>query len=378
MFKNNKGFTLIELLAVIVILALIVVIATMSVNKTIVRTRTTSFENSMDVAVKTAKRILADEDLTLDNDTLKSNIEYSTSDYDYELESSGSGYILKIISNENGKFKNIDFGTIDKNENYTYVKNDNGKNMIVVKIDEEADFVKLDDDTIAKIDGTFPETCNYFERKKTYNVGDKISFCNLKTGDSENFYVTKDNGDSVTAFAEYDIVEIDNDVKQAESNFRIIFAEQYKNNKVKTGTAYNYEYLGYWTNATNYKLDKPLATYGTEYPANVYDKNSKLYSYVSKYVEYVKNKFNRNIEARLITLKELEELGCVSGSCADNLEANGRTWLISSSYWTATAFDHKNIETVNGGIGLSRRVFYEFSYGTPGIRPIVTITKSEL
>ena len=165
MFKNNKGFTLIELLAVIVILALIVVIATMSVNKTIVRTRTTSFENSMDVAVKTAKRILADEDLTLDNDTLKSNIEYSTSDYDYELIKAQNDYIIIIKSKSGGKFSNIDFSTIDKNENYYYKDNENGENQIIAMIDIEGDVnnisnVKIKDITFFIFFIFSPHICN--------------------------------------------------------------------------------------------------------------------------------------------------------------------------------------------------------------------------
>lgn len=70
MIKTKKGFTLVELLAVIVILAIIMIIATQSVGKTITRSRTQAFNETMELAAKNAKRILQ-TDGTLNTELLK-------------------------------------------------------------------------------------------------------------------------------------------------------------------------------------------------------------------------------------------------------------------------------------------------------------------
>ena len=83
MKKNNKGFTLVELLAVIVILAVIMIIATQQVNDLIKKSRMSSFNDSVGVAVKTAKIFIADENLT--QARLRNGMDYSTNEYEIYL-----------------------------------------------------------------------------------------------------------------------------------------------------------------------------------------------------------------------------------------------------------------------------------------------------
>lgn len=122
MKKNNKGFTLIELLAVIVVLAIIMVIATQQVNRTIKKSRTNAFNESMQTAVKSAKLLIAEADLSTSK--LRSSLDISEADYKVYVSGGNtqSGTIV-IEATQNGKFNNVDFGLMadnDKKDNYKY------------------------------------------------------------------------------------------------------------------------------------------------------------------------------------------------------------------------------------------------------------------
>ena len=63
--------------------------------------------------------------------------------------------------------------------------------------------------TVADITNTSSSNtnkCTTFDKKDTYSVGDVIALCNNETGKSEDFYVIKDNGDTVTALAKYSLL----------------------------------------------------------------------------------------------------------------------------------------------------------------------------
>ncbi len=132
---NKKGFTLIELLAVIVVLAVIMVIATQQVNRTIKKARTNSFNETMQTVVKTAKLLIAENDLT--QESLRNDLDYS--DREYQVYVTGNGpWTVSLTATSNGKFKNIDYslmGTNDKISSYCYGKN-NHLNQISVVIND--------------------------------------------------------------------------------------------------------------------------------------------------------------------------------------------------------------------------------------------------
>ncbi len=134
MKKNNKGFTLIELLAVIVVLAVIMVIATQQINQVIKKNTADSFKSSLDMVAKQAKTYYASEGMDPSDAQLESMVDYNTSEYTIEYDSSK----ICLVAAENGKFKGIakdDFGKItfdrdkiiDKTNTYEFVAGTNPK-----------------------------------------------------------------------------------------------------------------------------------------------------------------------------------------------------------------------------------------------------------
>lgn len=140
MKKNNKGFTLVELLAVIVILAVIMIIATQQVNDLIKKSRMSSFNDSVGVAVKTAKIFIADENLT--QKRLRNGMDYSVNEYEVYLTNDAEGHYLLIgAAKEEGKFGKVRYNTdgFKASEKFCYVE-DTGDSaysrLIVVKLDK--------------------------------------------------------------------------------------------------------------------------------------------------------------------------------------------------------------------------------------------------
>ena len=216
--------------------------------------------------------------------------------------------------------------------------------------------------------------CTTFTKKDTYEVGDVIAFCNNNTGKSEDFYVIKDNGDTVTALAKYNLmvgnkVIYDDGFENVLSNTAltssdkdyglqseltkievteegtptsttlygtISFADKNESNKTDDG-----KYLGYWTNKENKELNKPLEKYGQSYPANVYD--------------------------------ELVALGCDpdEGTCTKEFMYK------DFFYWSSSARGYNDMWFVHPSGGVA---FYNIYRGsaTIGVRPVITINKSEI
>ena len=107
------------------------------------------------------------------------------------------------------------------------------------------------------------------------------------------------------------------------------------------------------------------------YPAYVYNENSYLYEYVENYKAYLISLGVTPNEARLITIEELEGLGCVrsSNSCSGAPE-----WVYSTSYWSGSAFNTDNVWDVysDGFFNVS-----SYRYGNYfGVRPVIVIDRT--
>ena len=215
-------------------------------------------------------------------------------------------------------------------------KEDLPKQTSTISLSYKLNFVQTDDKATSVSQG------NNF---KTYSVGDE--FCL----ENECFYVIKDNGTTVDALAKQNV--------NAELN-----RQDKKFNKLAFSSTI------YWKDSNGRLLSK----YGTSYPANVYDSNSLLYVPVQNYKTYLKNTLGKtSIDARLITYEELTGLGCTKKgwNCK-----SAPSWVYSTWYWTASAAGNDDVWVV-----CLTGSFVSFNFndsGPRGLRPVITISKSEI
>ena len=131
---------------------------------------------------------------------------------------------------------------------------------------------------------------------------------------------------------------------------------------VRSGKPYNgtikFSNTNYWSSSVS------------SYPAYVYDSNSTLYSYVENYKTYLSTLGVTPSEARLITIEELEGLGCVrsSNSCSGAPE-----WVYSTSYWSGSANSSATLWSV---ISTSSFNYHPCTYNSRGVRPVITISRT--
>ena len=220
-------------------------------------------------------------------------------------------------------------------------KEDLPKQTSIISLSYKLNFVQIDDKATGGSQGG---------NEKTYAVGDE--FCL----ENECFNVIKDNGTTVDALAKQNVNTESN--RQDSNANTLAFAE-----------ILNSDY-GYWTDSSG----KLLSKYGTSYPANVFDSNSLLYEPVQNYKTYLKNTLGKtSIDARLITLNELIGLGCNRSEQTCN---SAPSWVYSTDYWTAFANNNDSVLSVRSYGGFVS-VLFDFS-GTCGLRPVITISKSDI
>ena len=143
------------------------------------------------------------------------------------------------------------------------------------------------------------------------------------------------------------------------------------------GMTENYPYIGvirfsesmYWRKSIDGVLSL-IPSYGTSYPAYIYDSNSLLYNYVENYKNYLID-FGVNVsDARLIKYEEINDLGCTMLSCA-----NAPEWVYSTSYWTGTVNGPAWFYAVDYDGSISSEVdAYSYDFG---VRPVIEIPISE-
>ena len=473
MRRNKKGFTLVELLAVIIVLGVIIAIATTSVIKVIKTNRAKTFSKTMDVVVQSAKGILVGKEIAVCDsdpndcaDAFKSKLieSLNISGNDYEISVSYANGEYKImLTPKDGNFKNMNLNDSELGDGvsiegksliYTLrdtriVKNSNNNNNSDNNDNDDKNNDSADDkddpkyDEYIKINGCLTGV----GKKDSYDVGDLITFCNKKVrldtntiiegtkvfikGKSEDFYVIKDNGDTVTLLAKGVLTVGDKvneasmfkglQVMSATANFGVLYEDDFKNKydlsermlyykfteevgnhggyKVvfenkneshKKSTTYSTTYYGHWAyldSSDNKMKILPKYVADGENIKNVYDISgindveNYIANYVGDYVNTLKQTFGlKNISGRLATLDELKNLGCVKkGGSYANYEydcANSPSWVNSSAYWMGSAYG------TNGSLVYYKKsnlvLAFNFYEAQAGVRPVIEIDKSEL
>ena len=221
-------------------------------------------------------------------------------------------------------------------------KEDLPTNASTISLSYKLNFVQTDEKVTSESQGSNID--------KTYAVGDE--FCL----DSECFYVIKDNGTTVDALSKQNV---NTKTYRQDSNANTLaFAER------PNGS------YGYWTDSKGNLLSK----YGTSYPVNVFDSNSLFYEPLENYKTYLKNTLGKtSVDARLITYEDLISLGCTK---KNNSCKSAPSWVYSNSYWTASANGNDSVWRV-GSDGYFAGNTFLFS-GLSGLRPVITISKSDI
>jgi len=287
-------------------------------------------------------------------------------------------------------------------------KEDLPKQTSTISLSYKLNFVQTDEK--ATTSDSSKQACTTFDKKDTYNVGDVIALCNTSTNKSEDFYVMKDNGTTVTALAKYNLlvgntVIFNDDFSDISSltpistseegyglqnsiaaNFEWTTEGAPKTNIIKGGIAFADGeeskkmsdcsgsigcYYGYWTDDTsNHNL---LSKYGNSYPVNVFDSNSNLYKPLENYKTYLKNTLGKtSITTKIMTYEDLISLGCTE---KDNSCKSAPSFVYNTNYWTASANDNYSVWFAAQGASLTT---YIFDIPSLGLRPVITISKSDI
>ena len=215
-------------------------------------------------------------------------------------------------------------------------------------------------------------------------MGDVIALCNSSTGKSEDFYVISDNGSTVTALAKYnlyvgDIVQYDSNGENIESRTTLTNSEpgyglqsssamlDIQNMRMTGVMAFSS--TNYWVENDNLK-----SNYGNSYPAWVFDSNSNLWQPIQNYQTYSRNTLGKtSVTATLMSQEQAVSLGCDADEYTCE---NAPSWVKSTTYWLGSAGYRGNVWRVGFGGNV-----YDDDYGNDGnvgVRPVITIAKSDL
>ena len=121
----------------------------------------------------------------------------------------------------------------------------------------------------------------------------------------------------------------------------------------------------YWVDSSN----NLKTTYGSSYPAYVYDNNASIKTYVDTYVTYLTQQ-GVNVSGRLISHEELVSLGC-NASSRDCQSAP--SWVYQTIYWSGSACDLNSVWFVTSR-GYFNHSLYDDDYYY-GVRPVIILEK---
>ena len=343
---RNKGFTLIELLAVIVILAIIALIALPIILGIINTAREESNKRSVELYANAVRNAIAVYQLT------NPNAPTIFSDLDVEYDGDVECTIKELY--KDGSFY-LEGCKVNKSENeYSYG---------------------------AKKEGAITDN----NKRKPCTLEDKdgdgeASLSDVVTCGTESFYVMTNENNEITMLSMHNLYVgyVDySDRLDYDSVGDIILLENATNkqSELAKGKMYSVHFGVVDFSSTHY-WESSIS----EYPAYVYNENSNLYQYVSEYERILKEELKVNsATARLISLEQLEELGCDLElmSCYYDNTAYGRletpSWVFSTTYWTGSVYhrSHRLMCVTQNG-------YLDPWPDNNGIRPVIKISIDEI
>ena len=171
----------------------------------------------------------------------------------------------------------------------------------------------------------------------------------------ECFYVISSTEENVTMLAKYNLyVDV-----VLNANVYVYYSDVVKQSE--NGTTMMFSSRTYWK-------DEEYV-----YPSNgyIYDENTFIYGVIEKYKTHLTALGVSSSMVRLIAIEELEKLGC---SRSNKSCSGAPNWVYSTSYWTGSS-SYWYIWITSSSSGLSE--LNHNNYADQGIRPVITISKSE-
>ena len=264
-------------------------------------------------------------------------------------------------------------------------KEDLPKQTSTISLSYKLNFVQTDEK--ATTSGSSKQACTVFDKKGTYNVGDVIALCNTSTNKSEDFYVMKDNGTTVTALAKYNLLignNYETDGSPTDSSKATPISSQDEGYGLQSNLAKGI--TGTWNGKYGEELEAEFDKiavgtiqfssnqYWGSSTGNIFNSNSSLYAPLENYKTYLTNTLGKSSATlKIITFDDLLSLGC-DGST--HVCTNAPSWVYSTSYWTQTKGTYStSLRTVTFWGEISDSSYDNYFLG---LRPVITIKKSEL
>ena len=329
---KRKGFTLIELLAVIVVLAIIALIATPIVMNTIKNAKKGAAERTADNYIKQVETAVAEAKLG------NNSIPNGTYDIDENGNLTGTGLPngkLEIDMSGNkptsGKIK-ITNGSVDQSSSsmtigdYTVSYNSTKKTYEAIEKGNTPQVEVLCTAKTTATTGNVPSG--------NYAYGDEY-ICELGDNDEKTFFVLETNGDNVSLIMDRNI---DSNGKGTTSGNTVAWCKSGANNSCAADGALEYLKTSTtgWTKLTEFQISLP--SYDQIYKA-AGNKTSGLSTWLY-----------------------------------GNLNVNNS---VPYAYWTSTP--HASSSTYARIVGYGGALFSDrVDYGSYGVRPVITVSKSNL
>lgn len=412
----KKGFTLVELLATLTILAILSLLVVPGVDSMLKKQKEKLYKIS-ESELKDALKMYGDDNIDLlpeKGETFKVTLA--------TLKDEG---LIKL------KFKNPKTKKCFYNGSVLSITNDN--DVYMYNVDSLLDGKDSDCGEDLTI---YPKLV--LDSNKVLDTGDK--FC-IGT---ECFYVISNNSGTVRALAEwnidggYDLTENGEyllniydytftyssalqagvkpyydyqknsiiNLKQNPNKRGFVFYPDY--NKISARGVINFasdytsDDYGYWAPSGNLISSYASTMY-------VYDSNSVIYDYIESYIDMLNEETNLSLTGDLITLEEVESLGCdTNSSCLERYvctasdvsnefswydetgeevycETIGQvitsggtapSWVYNTTYWTGSAEDTDYVWTISSDGDIISK-FYSNIYDM-GIRPVITISENDI
>ena len=388
---NNRGFTLVELLAVILIMGILMLIAVPSISRVVENSRKDIFVDIVKSYTNSVRQLWASDVITCGNNNTSAS---GMDDGDYYILIDTADESRLSLLDQGGKSS---WGNRDV-KGYVRVNVSTVNDRKVTKF-----YVSLTDG----MHGIYDNLANEKEADKLVrgdmlmNLGESSQAEILKKIQEEPFIngkfttCSEDGGNWTVGVSDEAIIDVEGNidsigtiVKIGSEQFRVISSTvdsvtMLSEYNLYVGEEFNgTERLPYGNNATGRQDSSMRGWVSSDYPfkeISIFSNTSNVYAgstveeYVDNYKEYLVVLGVNILDARLITKEELENLGCfaLTNSCI-----SAPTWLFNTTFWSGTPFLSYGVWVVT-----SNGEFYDGHYSnndSRGVRPVITISKSEL